>query len=107
MLRTVVAAAQTTEEFLRSISNIGGDRSSTQNSLSALADSFWVTANGLISNLRLREPSTSLVDRRSVEARRRCFGTRRGAYQIVYESNEAELMVNVVCDHRSDVYRPR
>jgi len=33
---------------------------------------------------------------------------RRGAYRIVYELNEADLVVNVVrIDHRADVYRPR
>ena len=36
------------------------------------------------------------------------WSARRGAYQIVYELNEAELVVNVVrIDHRADVYRPR
>lgn len=36
------------------------------------------------------------------------WSARRGAYRIVYELNEAELMVNVVrIDHRTDVYRPR
>ena len=33
---------------------------------------------------------------------------RRGAYRIVYELNEAELVLNVIrIDHRADVYRPR
>ncbi len=32
----------------------------------------------------------------------------RGAYRIVYELNEAELVVNVIrIDHRADVYRSR
>ncbi|MDA8102581.1 MAG: type II toxin-antitoxin system RelE/ParE family toxin, partial [Nitrospiraceae bacterium] len=36
------------------------------------------------------------------------WSARRGAYQIVYELNEADLVVNVVrIDHRADVYRPR
>ena len=36
------------------------------------------------------------------------WSARRGAYRIVYELNEAELVVNVVrIDHRADVYRPR
>ncbi len=36
------------------------------------------------------------------------WSARRGAYRIVYEMNEAELVVNVVrIDHRADVYRPR
>jgi mRNA-degrading endonuclease RelE of RelBE toxin-antitoxin system len=36
------------------------------------------------------------------------WSARRGAYRIVYELNEAELMVNVIrIDHRADVYRPR
>ncbi|MHB1987838.1 MAG: type II toxin-antitoxin system RelE family toxin [Acidimicrobiales bacterium] len=36
------------------------------------------------------------------------WSARRGAYQIVYELNEAELVVHVVrIDHRADVYRPR
>lgn len=36
------------------------------------------------------------------------WSARRGAYRVVYELNEAELMVNVVrIDHRADVYRPR
>ena len=36
------------------------------------------------------------------------WSARRGAYRIVYELNEAELLVNVVrIDHRADVYRPR
>lgn len=33
---------------------------------------------------------------------------RQGAYRILYELNETELVVNVVhIDHRADVYRPR
>ncbi len=36
------------------------------------------------------------------------WSARRGAYRIVYELNEADLVVNVVrIDHRADVYRPR
>lgn len=36
------------------------------------------------------------------------WSARRGAYRIVYELNEAELVVNVVrIDHRADIYRPR
>ncbi len=36
------------------------------------------------------------------------WSARRGAYRIVYELNEAELVLNVVrIDHRADVYRPR
>ena len=36
------------------------------------------------------------------------WSARRGAYQIVYELDEADLVVNVVrIDHRADVYRPR
>lgn len=36
------------------------------------------------------------------------WSARRGAYRIVYELNEAELVVNVIrIDHRADVYRPR
>jgi len=36
------------------------------------------------------------------------WSARRGDYRIVYELNEAELVVNVVrIDHRADVYRPR
>ena len=36
------------------------------------------------------------------------WSARRGAYRIVYDLNEAELVVNVVrIDHRADVYRPR
>lgn len=36
------------------------------------------------------------------------WSARRGAYRIVCELNEAELMVNVIrVDHRADVYRPR
>ena len=36
------------------------------------------------------------------------WSARRGAYRIVYELNEADLVVNVVrVDHRADVYRPR
>ena len=36
------------------------------------------------------------------------WSARRGAYRIVYELNEAELVVNVLrIDHRADVYRPR
>lgn len=97
------------------------------------------------------EPSTTLVDDRSLEALHRCFGraltrppapeiasatvefmlgplveaprrvghrlqreltglwsARRGAYRIVYELNEADLVLSVVhSDHRADVYRPR
>jgi mRNA interferase RelE/StbE len=36
------------------------------------------------------------------------WSARRGAYRIVYELHEAELLINVVrIDHRADVYRPR
>jgi mRNA-degrading endonuclease RelE of RelBE toxin-antitoxin system len=36
------------------------------------------------------------------------WSARRGAYRIVYELNEAELVVNVIrIDHRADVYRSR
>lgn len=36
------------------------------------------------------------------------WSARRGPYRIVYELNEAELVVNVVrIDHRADIYRPR
>jgi mRNA interferase RelE/StbE len=36
------------------------------------------------------------------------WSARRGAYRIVYELHEADLVVNVVrIDHRADVYRPR
>jgi mRNA interferase RelE/StbE len=36
------------------------------------------------------------------------WSARRGAYRIVYELSEADLVVNVVrIDHRADVYRPR
>jgi len=36
------------------------------------------------------------------------WSARRGAYRIVYELNEPELVVNVVrIDHRADVYRTR
>lgn len=36
------------------------------------------------------------------------WSARRGAYRIVYELNEPELVINVVrVDHRADVYRPR
>ncbi len=36
------------------------------------------------------------------------WSARRGAYRIVYELNEAELVINVLrIDHRADVYRPR
>ncbi|MHB8594274.1 MAG: type II toxin-antitoxin system RelE family toxin [Acidimicrobiales bacterium] len=36
------------------------------------------------------------------------WSARRGAYRIVYELNEAEMVLNVVrIDHRADVYRPR
>ena len=36
------------------------------------------------------------------------WSARRGAYRIVYELNEAELVVDVIrIDHRADVYRPR
>ena len=35
------------------------------------------------------------------------WSARRGAYRIVYELNEAGLMVKAVrIDHRADVYRP-
>jgi mRNA-degrading endonuclease RelE of RelBE toxin-antitoxin system len=38
----------------------------------------------------------------------RLWSARRGAYQIVYELDEAESVVNVIrIDHRADVYRPR
>ena len=36
------------------------------------------------------------------------WSARRGAYRIVYELNETDLVVNIVrIDHRADVYRPR
>jgi mRNA interferase RelE/StbE len=36
------------------------------------------------------------------------WSARQGAYRIVYELNEAELVLNVVrIDHRADAYRPR
>ena len=36
------------------------------------------------------------------------WSARRGAYRIVCELNEAELVLNVIrIDHRADVYRPR
>jgi len=36
------------------------------------------------------------------------WSARRGPYRIVYELNEAGLVVDVIrIDHRSDVYRPR